>query len=155
MSFFRVLLWLCICLNLLIFAYFSFLSHWQIGVLEVSLGILLANFPLPFMLNWCERMSKDLQGTWIHFMPYTIPLLVGLGGTAAYISGSLNGFNEFSLYLIVPVAQGTAFWVLLAVIFCIYPFIDNRDSAGVPSPAEKKAEENTFPAARLEEDEIV
>ncbi|MCO1336289.1 hypothetical protein MO867_18310 [Microbulbifer sp. OS29] len=78
-------------------------------------------------------MSKDLRGTWIYFMPYLIPPLVGLGGTAAYVSSGINGISGFSLYLLVPIAQATAFWVLLAIVFCIYPFIDNIATSEIHS----------------------
>ncbi|QFT56582.1 hypothetical protein [Microbulbifer sp. THAF38] len=106
------------------FTYLAFLLGWNVELLEVLLGFILANFPLPFIVRWCERMASDLRGYWINFIPYISPLLVGLGGTAVYIHAVLQGEQVFWLYLTVPMAQATAFWVLLALVFCIYPFIN-------------------------------
>ncbi|WP_299587665.1 hypothetical protein [uncultured Microbulbifer sp.] len=67
----------------------------NIGLLEVLLGIILANFSLAFIVGWCERMAKDLKGCWINFIPYMSPVLVGLGGTAVYIYAALQGEKVF------------------------------------------------------------
>jgi hypothetical protein len=152
-AYFRGVLWFCITLNILVFAYLAFLLGWNVGLLEVLLGIILANFPLPFMVSWCERMAKDLKGYWINFIPYISPVLVGFGGSAVYINAALKGEKVFWLYLTVPMAQATAFWVLLALVFCIYPFINTErqevvepeysSSAESPADSLKKEQERT------------
>ncbi|WP_226642212.1 hypothetical protein [Microbulbifer variabilis] len=140
MSYFRCVLWFCITLNLLVFTYLAFHLGWNIGLIEVLLGIILANFPLPFMVRWCERMARDLHGYWINVIPYISPLLVGLGGTAVYINAALQGEQVFWLYLTVPMAQATAFWVLLALVFCIYPFINTDKEENTETKLKDSAE---------------
>ncbi|MDN3637382.1 hypothetical protein QWY82_01050 [Simiduia curdlanivorans] len=112
--YFELVKFLTIAGNIAIFLILANNNHWQLGVLEWFLGMILSNAPILLYTPWFKRMAVDLQGSWANLFSYLSPILVGAGGVLTYgIMISIDNFG-FWLYFLVPFGQAVVFNILLA-----------------------------------------
>lgn len=114
--YFKVILLTAIILHTLIFFYYSSLVRWDIGVLEVFFGVVLANAPVWSIYLWYRNTSNEQLPAVLKFIAYFFHFIALVSGLIFYTYAHFLGFDTFMVYLVIPLIQIILFWVLTAIL---------------------------------------
>lgn len=114
--YFKIILLIAITLHTLIFFYYSSLIQWNIGVLEVFFGIVLANAPVWSIYLWYRNTSNEQLPPVLKVIAYFFHFIASISGLLFYTYAHFLGFDAFTVYMVIPLIQIILFWVLTAIL---------------------------------------
>lgn len=114
--YFKVVLAVAVLLHTLMFFYYANLTDWDIGVLEVFFGLLMANAPVWSIYLWYRNTSNEQLPIALKLLAYAFHFIATLSGFIFYTYVYWLEIDGFIVYLVVPLIQIMLFWVLTAIL---------------------------------------